>query len=270
MRLHLMLPTIAFFFATLYTTMAGPPHHGKDPAQREQDVAEFAKLLAKNDIADLPAYFSFWRSGSSASLEFARVKAPQQSTFRVARVIYPVPGRGDRSHSFIFADDTHCVLHTPDTPGLLNSGFVDLTGDGQTEKVAVFPIDADNDDGVVSDIGKHRLRAWSFTGDRPTLILDAVFTPWEPGDGNRYIDVSLVPPTAVAPFSISLKANNGKSYGRFHWSKEQRKIVHDGLDDKKCRVRKLDSASVGRCSIHPDVEVTRGKGCPVCGMRLPE
>ena len=151
MRIHVMLSTVAFLFATLYSTIAGPPYPGKDPTQRERDVAEFAKLLARNDIADLPAHFSFWRSGSRASLEFVKVRAPQQSTFRVARVIYPVPGRGGRGHSFIFADDTHCVLHTPDTPGLLNGGFVDLTGDGQPEKVAVFPIDADNDDGVVSD-----------------------------------------------------------------------------------------------------------------------
>ena len=181
MRLHVMLPTIAFFFATLYSTMAGPPHRDKHLAQREHDVAEFARLLAKNDIADLPAYFSFWQS--SGLLLFNKVKATHRRTFRVVTVTYSVPGRGDRSHSFIFADDTRCVLHTRDTPELLNGGFVDLTGDGQTEKVAVFTIEADSDGGAVSEIGKRPLRGCSFTDDMPAFTLCWCFPRGGPAGG---------------------------------------------------------------------------------------
>lgn len=268
MRLHMVLPAIACFFATLYSTMAGPPRRDNHLSQREQDVAEFAKLLVTNDISDLPAYFSFWHS--NAWLRFNTVQATASRTFRVVNVAYLHPERGSRSHSFIFVDDTRCILHTRDTRQLLYGGFVDLTGDGQTEKVAVFTIDPDDDDAAESEIGKRRLRAWTFTDDSPTLILDAIFTRWRYGDGDNFISVQLVQPHDAVEWSISLQASSGKSHGRFHWSKEKSEIVHEGLDERTCRVRKLDRDTVGRCPMHPDLEITRDTGCPVCDMRLPD
>ncbi len=265
------LSMIALLIAHFSTAIAEPPSRDKHSARREQDVAKFAKLLAKNDIADLPASFSFWRS--EGSLEFGTVNATRESTYTAVRVIYPVTGLGDRGHTFIFAEDKRCILHMRDsiTPLHWNSGgFVDLTGNGRVEKVAVFPIDGDDEGGPVSGSFRSRLRVWSFPHDSPMLILDAVLSERGRPYVNDSITVRIVYDEKTKVWSISLEEINGKTHGRFYWSAEKQKIVADGLDKERCRMRKLDVPAIGKCMMHPDVAVNRGEGCPVCGMQLPE
>lgn len=207
----------------------------KDPKQRRKILA---RLIADNNINDLPKNFSYSREGDLIRRFSAKDK--DGHIFHVLRVTYDTDwAHGDRCYMFVFDSQGKCILKSRVNESFIDGGLFDFTSDGYVEKILVSFL-AESDAGEI--VGTYQydsaLQVWRLESPTPHILLDVRFKlfPGDEDDPNDFMHASVGFADRGAEH-VELVGRGFKPRVSFSWSEWKKQFVCRGpLESKRWRV----------------------------------
>jgi hypothetical protein len=234
------------------------PPGDRDPQQR---VVALAKLLARNEIRDLPPNFNFW--ADTSRIMFFTAKDKTGTVFKLVQVEYYVDPEVSETCSFVFDRGGRCIFWSRDLMGwFANGGLLDVNNDGHVDKIVEFTIDAMAPPGTLN----HRLQIFKLSTDGHVKLLDVGYTTWTAKDPSDLISANLLWSGVHGGYIIRLtRGPRADEELLITWSAEKQAFVAEGAESPYWKVFPIEDRKAGPCPFHPEMFVERGKSCPVCG-----